>query len=321
MKWIKVALYVSLLAAVSACQGRSPVEPGTAPGISPGAGITDRRGGDESERSEANRGRPRREGGDDDEQRNDRAPVVKLSANPATVQMGQSSTLTWTSTNARAVTLDGVAVSLSGSRAVTPTSTKTYVIVAAGNGTKATASATVTVSNVTPPPAAKPTASLTATPASIQSGQSSTLSWTSANATSVTLDGVAVALNGSQVVSPTATKSYSLAASGAGGSVTTSANVTVTAPPPPPAGLTYTKDIQPIMAAHCTSCHSGSSPSAGINLSTYAGVAAAVTPGSASSRLVTATQPGGSMYSFLGSTATQLAQTIRSWVVDNGAKQ
>lgn len=36
--------------------------------------------------------------------------------------------------------------------------------------------------------------------------------------------------------------------------------------------LTYTADIQPIMAAHCTSCHGANNPSDGLDLSTYANV-------------------------------------------------
>ena len=42
-----------------------------------------------------------------------------------------------------------------------------------------------------PPPAVQaPTASLTANPAAIQQGQSSTLSWTTQNATEITLEGI-----------------------------------------------------------------------------------------------------------------------------------
>jgi peptidoglycan-associated lipoprotein len=86
-----------------------------------------------------------------------------------------------------------------------------------------------------PPPAAAPTASLTANPATIQPGQSTTLSWRTENATDVTIDGIGkVDANGSQTVQPADSTTYRLTAKGAGGSQDATARVTVTAPPPPP---------------------------------------------------------------------------------------
>ena len=87
-----------------------------------------------------------------------------------------------------------------------------------------------------PPPApASPTASLTASPATIDKGQSATLSWQTSNATDVSIDNSvgAVQPNGSQSVSPSDTTTYTLTAKGAGGSQTATATVTVNAPPPP----------------------------------------------------------------------------------------
>jgi peptidoglycan-associated lipoprotein len=87
-----------------------------------------------------------------------------------------------------------------------------------------------------PPPApAAPTATLTASPDTIDKGQSSTLTWQTANATDVGIEGIgAVQPSGSQPVSPAATTTYTLTAKGAGGSQTATATVTVNAPPPPP---------------------------------------------------------------------------------------
>ena len=88
-----------------------------------------------------------------------------------------------------------------------------------------------------PPPApASPTASLTASPATVDKGQSSTLTWQTSNATDVSIDnGVgAVQPNGTQSVNPTDTTTYTLTAKGAGGTQTATASVTVNAPPPPP---------------------------------------------------------------------------------------
>jgi peptidoglycan-associated lipoprotein len=86
-----------------------------------------------------------------------------------------------------------------------------------------------------PPPApAAPTASLTASPATIDNGQSSTLTWQTANASDVSIAGIGpVQPNGTQQVSSTATTTYTLTAKGDGGTQTASATVTVNAPPPP----------------------------------------------------------------------------------------
>lgn len=84
-----------------------------------------------------------------------------------------------------------------------------------------------------PPPA--PTVTLNANPTSIQSGQSSTLTWSSQNATKVELNGAAVDLNGSQTVSPTESTDYEVVATGANGqTANATAHVEVTQPPPPP---------------------------------------------------------------------------------------
>ncbi len=91
-----------------------------------------------------------------------------------------------------------------------------------------------------PPPAPVaaaplPTASISADPTAIQRGQSSTLTWTSTNAVSVTLNGARVDLNGSQQVSPTDSTDYELVATNSDGKTAdSSVRVTVTQPPPPP---------------------------------------------------------------------------------------
>jgi peptidoglycan-associated lipoprotein len=85
-----------------------------------------------------------------------------------------------------------------------------------------------------PPPPPPVTATLSANPATIQRGQSSTLTWSTQNATDVTLDGQKVDPNGSQSVSPTDTTTYHLTAKGAGGTQDAPATITVVQPPPPP---------------------------------------------------------------------------------------
>lgn len=87
-----------------------------------------------------------------------------------------------------------------------------------------------------PPPApASPTAMLTASPDTIDKGQSATLTWQTSNATDVGIDGIgAVQPSGTQQVSPAETTTYTLTAKGAGGTQTATARVTVNAPAPPP---------------------------------------------------------------------------------------
>ncbi len=91
-----------------------------------------------------------------------------------------------------------------------------------------------------PPPAveppARPTVNLQASPTTIQTGGSTTLTWSSTNATSLTLSpGIgSVTAQGTQNVSPNNSVTYTITATGPGGSSDASVHVTVTAPPPPP---------------------------------------------------------------------------------------
>src|SRR5258708_36492960 len=86
-----------------------------------------------------------------------------------------------------------------------------------------------------PAPAARPTVSLQANPTSINKGDSTTLSWTSTDATQLTIapDVGAVTAQGSTKVTPSDTTTYTITASGPGGSASATANVAVNAPLPP----------------------------------------------------------------------------------------
>jgi len=87
-----------------------------------------------------------------------------------------------------------------------------------------------------PPPPPVPTISITANPATINAGQSTTIAWTSQNANMVTIEpGIgAVAANGMQQVMPNQTVTYTARATGPGGNRDASVQVTVNVPPPPP---------------------------------------------------------------------------------------
>jgi len=81
-----------------------------------------------------------------------------------------------------------------------------------------------------------PTVSFGASPASITTGSSTTLTWASSNASSCSASGGwsgTQATSGSIAVSPSATTSYALACTGAGGTASASATVTVSTVPQP----------------------------------------------------------------------------------------
>ncbi|MCX6623488.1 MAG: peptidoglycan-associated lipoprotein Pal [Acidobacteria bacterium] len=83
-----------------------------------------------------------------------------MSAEPGTIERGQSSTLRWEVTGATESSIDnGVgSVQGSGSRQVYPTSTTTYTLTATGPGGTSTSSATVNVTAPPPPPPPAPPA-------------------------------------------------------------------------------------------------------------------------------------------------------------------
>lgn len=84
-----------------------------------------------------------------------------------------------------------------------------------------------------PPPPAKPAATLTVSPTNVQQGQSVELTWSTQNATDVSIDSLgAVAPAGTRNLVPSASTTYTLTAKGPGGSVEATARVTVTPPPP-----------------------------------------------------------------------------------------
>jgi peptidoglycan-associated lipoprotein len=91
----------------------------------------------------------------------------------------------------------------------------------------------------TPPPPAKPTATLSASPESVQRGQSVQLTWSTQNATDVSIGAIgSVASSGTRSVTPSDSTTYTLTANGPGGTAQATARVTVTAPPPPEAAPT-----------------------------------------------------------------------------------
>ena len=154
------------------------------------------------------------------------SPVIiqVFQATPSTITPGSSSTLNWVVQNANTVTISGVTGTLNptaGSTQVSPTATTTYTLTATGSGGTVTANAVVTVS--TAPVVLPQIIMFNGSPLSVTAGGSSTLSWTTANATSVNISGLgAEPLNGSASTGAlNATTSFTLTATGANGNTVT----------------------------------------------------------------------------------------------------
>ena len=157
-------------------------------------------------------------------------PVINsFSANLASVELGQTVTLTWTTSNASNVSISpGIGtVGTTGSTTVTPTATTSYSLTATGKtGSPVSSSATVTVLPRIPP-------GISPAQAKIQSGQSTTLSWNAPAAVQVLISGVgSFGSSGATQVKPEDTTVYTLTATYMDGtSLTASTSVTVEQPP------------------------------------------------------------------------------------------
>jgi peptidoglycan-associated lipoprotein len=87
---------------------------------------------------------------------------------------------------------------------------------------------------VPPPPPAPPapTATISANPPAVATGQSATLTWQTQNATDIAIDGLGtVPASGSRTVTPSGSTTYSLNAKGPGGAADASTRVTVNPAP------------------------------------------------------------------------------------------
>ena len=86
-----------------------------------------------------------------------------------------------------------------------------------------------------PPPSAQvpaPAAQITATPQVISAGDQVVLSWRTADATTISIDGIGdVPSSGVRTVTPASSTSYHLVATGPGGTTDATARVTVNSPP------------------------------------------------------------------------------------------
>jgi hypothetical protein len=155
--------------------------------------------------------------------------INSFTANASSVDVGQTVTLTWTTTNANSVTITpGIgAVGTSGSTTVTPGQNTTYTLSATGNsGSTVTAATAINVI-----PRVSPT--LSVQQPAIQSGQSTVLSWNAPAAVQVFIAGLgSFDAVGTTTVTPDKTTTYNLTATYIDGTTQTAAiSVTVEQPP------------------------------------------------------------------------------------------
>ena len=156
--------------------------------------------------------------------------------------------------------------------------------------------ALVTVSG----PAASPViASFTAAPATIQPGGSSLLSWTVTGAQSIALNqGIGAVTGASVSVSPAATTTYTLSATGNGQTVTAQATVIVTAPAGGPIIASFTATPGSVVAgaavALAWSVSQATSLSIDQGVGTVTGAGVSTTPPASTTYRLTATNSKGS---------------------------
>lgn len=165
-------------------------------------------------------------------------PTVTISANPVTVKSGQSTTVIWTSNGADSC--KGTANAsvpgswsnpdLKGTITFVPTGNTTLTLTCTGIGGSKSAQVQI-LSDVV----SKPTISFSATPSNISTGNGTTLSWTSYNATSCTGASTSAlpvwsksqATSGSIYVIPSETSTLTLTCAGTAGEASATQSVIV----------------------------------------------------------------------------------------------
>jgi Excalibur calcium-binding domain len=146
--------------------------------------------------------------------------------------------------------------------------------------------------------APEPTVTLTASPQTIEAGQSATLQWTSTDATTISIDqGIGIVIsNGSLAVTPTTTTTYTISATGPGGTASQSVTVVVSAVPAPT--VTLTASPQTIQAGQLTTLQWTSTNAMTVSIDNGIGSVALTgstmrSPAQTTTYTITAQGPGG----------------------------
>lgn len=157
--------------------------------------------------------------------------IVSIGASPTSLTVGQSTTLTWSGSNASACEASGAwggTQAVAGTQLVTPPAAGTFTYTLTCNGVSSSTS--VVATNAFTP---LPTVSLAFAPPSVPVGQPATLTWSTTNATSCAASGAwagNLGASGRVVVTQTVagTYTYNLVCTGAGGSANASVALGVT---------------------------------------------------------------------------------------------
>ena len=161
------------------------------------------------------------------------APTVSVSLSNSTGRVGESVTLTWSSTNATSCNASGSWAGpepLSGSQMVTPSAPGSYTYSLSCAGSDGSANGSVTLGVPSPP-----TVGISANLSNVFVGQRVTLTWSSTNASSCTASGSwsgSESTSGRQTRTPNAAGFllYALSCTGTGGSAGTSITVVANTP-------------------------------------------------------------------------------------------
>jgi hypothetical protein len=250
--------------------------------------------------------------------------INSFTASPGSVVSGGSTTLSWAVNGATSLSISpGVGVVTGASKDVSPTATTTYTLTATNPGGSVTKTVTVTVTAPAPLPVI---ASFTATPASIVSGNSTTLAWSVSGADSLSIStdtgaSPGVVTGTSRSVSPTANTAYTLIATNASGSVAQTVNVTVSQPVPPPVIASFTASPTTIalggsstLSWSVTGATSLSIASdVGASPGTGTGTSVSVSPTAATNYTLTAKNDSGTVTQSVKVTVTDPAPVIASF--------
>ncbi|MEK7148483.1 MAG: hypothetical protein AAB770_01055 [Patescibacteria group bacterium] len=155
------------------------------------------------------------------------SPTIELSAEPAAIAPGQTSKISWVSSNAtNCVDGNGDTINLEGDRSVSPTEPYTFEVSCVGPKGTEIQSITVIVTTA-------PIINLVATPKSVIPGAQSLISWNTVNADRcVDSASSTLRLSGSMFVSPKKPYTFSMSCVGPKGTSVKSVTVTIAAAPP-----------------------------------------------------------------------------------------
>ena len=152
-----------------------------------------------------------------------------FTANAATINRGQSSVLTWNTTNVNTVSINNAigSVNVDGTITVSPLQTITYTLTGTGaNNQVVSCPVTITVNQPDAAITCAANVNFSANNNSIRRGDSSTLTWSTTGLSSVRFDNLnSTGLNGSVTVSPSDSITYTLI--GTKGSQTINCPVTI----------------------------------------------------------------------------------------------